>query len=81
MGLEKVWKDETSRAVEVLGGEPVKYKRMVDDKLILKFTVEEWQKLFNVEDGYVPCNAEWIGYKTTQPIQIYFIRKLEDERL
>lgn len=80
MGLDTIWKDEASRAMEVLGGEPQKYSRTVEDKLILKFTKEEWQKLFNVSDDYAPCGSDWSTYNATTPIHIYFVRRVKDER-
>ena len=80
MGLDNVWKDEGSRVMEVLGGEPTKYKRVVEDKLTIKFTVEEWNRLFNVGEGYIPCDSDGKTYTDTVPIHIYFIRKIEDER-
>ena len=80
MGLDNVWKDEGSRVMEVLGGAPTKYKRIVEDRLTLKFTVEEWNKLFNVGEGYISCSSDGKPYTDTVPIHIYFIRKIEDER-
>lgn len=79
MALDKIWEDDVSRAVEVLGGTPQKYKRMVDDRLSLTFTIDEWNKLFNVAEGYLPCSLDGIPYKTTQPVQINFVRKVLDE--
>ena len=80
MGLDNVWKDEGGRVMEVLGGDPQKYNRNVEDKLTLKFTLDEWKKLFNVDDGYEPCGTDWVGYKELAPIHIYFVRRVKDER-
>ena len=80
MGVDAIWKDEGGRVMEVLGGEPQKYKRTVEDKLTLKFTREEWNKLFNVSEGYEPCDSASKPYTATVPIHIYFVRKIEDER-
>ena len=80
MGLDNVWKDEGSRVMEVVGGAPTKYKRIVEDRLTLKFTVEEWNKLFNVGEGYISCDSDGKTHTDTVPIHIYFIRKIEDER-
>lgn len=80
MVLDRIWKDEASRAVEVLGGEPVKYKREVEDKLVIKFPMDEWCRLFNVEEGYVPCDPDGKEYQNTRPMHIHFVRRVKDER-
>lgn len=78
MALDNIWQDEISRAVEVLGGEPQKYERKVEDKLTLKFTVEEWMKLFNVSVDYLPCGGDYKAYSTQAPIHIHFIRQVKE---
>lgn len=80
MAVDKIWEDETRRTVEILGGAEQKYKRSVEDKLTLRFTYDEWKKLFNVAEGYEPCGTGWEPYMKTQPIVIYFIRRENDER-
>ena len=80
MGLDTIWKDEASRAVEVMGGEPVKYTREVADKLTIKFTADEWRKLLNVDDTYLPCGLDFVPYADHRPIHICFIRSVKDER-
>ncbi len=78
--LNKVWGDYGSRAVEVLGGEPVRSQRKVKDILRLEFTHDEWRRIFNVDASYTPCGGEekHEPYKETRPPHIYFIREVTE---
>lgn len=75
MALDTPWQDGTRRTVEILGGEEQKFNRTVEDRLTLTFTLEEWNNLFNVKDGYCACDANWSTYNNKQPIQIHFIKR------
>ncbi len=74
--LNKVWKDEESRVMEILGGAVPKHIRAVEDKLALEFTKEEWRKLFNLEEGYEPSNSQYVPF-TQSTVVIHFIRQVK----
>ena len=71
-----IWADQGSRAMEVLGGEPLVFRRDLSDKVTLTFTTKEWLQIFNIHPDFMPCNAEFNAYNLTQPIEIHFIRRV-----
>ena len=58
MDYNRVWDDEARRAMDVLAAE-ITVERTIDDHLVLKVPVETWTKMFNVAEGYVPCDNQW----------------------
>lgn len=70
-----IWEHESSRAVEVLGGEPTKYYRNVYDKVEMKFTIAEWQAIFNLRPEFKPCDSQYSPYDEKHHITIYFVRR------
>ena len=76
--LSKVWADEGSRAVEVMGGEPIRHNRNVRDELRLEFTVEEWRRIFNVDSSYMPADSRFSEYGPAAPIHIFFVRRINE---
>lgn len=75
---DPIWADEHSRAMEVLGGVQPRFTRTVDDRLRIKFTLEEWKRLFNVADDYQPCSSEWSPYKNDKDLEIFFVRQITE---
>lgn len=53
--FNRVWLEEGSRVMEILGQTGPKFKRKVDDVITLEFTNEEWVRLFNLSPDYVPA--------------------------
>jgi DNA-directed RNA polymerase specialized sigma24 family protein len=76
MGIDfnKVWEDEDSRVVEILGGVEPKHKRVVTDRVDLEFTIEEWAKLFNMAAGYVPARLSDGEPFLTKTVTVTFVR-------
>jgi len=72
------WADESSRAMEVMGGEPVRMHREVTDAISLAFTMDEWRKIFNISSEFIPSDANWLAYHPSQPIVIHFIRRVTE---
>ena len=75
-----LWSDASSRAVEVMGGEGIKYVRAIEDKVTLVFKPDEWRKLFNIDSAFIPCSAEWNAYSPDRAIHISFMRVMKEEK-
>lgn len=73
--LNKVFEDEPTRALEILGGAGPKTQRDVSDSLKIELTKEQWCKLFNVAEGYQPSDARGETFPG-DTVAIYFRRSI-----
>lgn len=77
MDLNKVFEDETLRAMGILGGVGT-VKRDVSDRVEITIPAEEWRKMFNIAEGYAPAKPDWS--KITAPIHVRFVRVHMEEK-
>lgn len=73
--LNKVFEDEPTRALEILGRVGPKTQRDVNDSLKIELTKEQWCKLFNVAEGYYPSDARGDAFPG-DTVAIYFRRSI-----
>lgn len=79
MDLNKIWSDDTVRALDALGNKGVKITRTVDDHLIFEYSFEEWNRVFNVGEGFLPCNNDWKPF-TGDRVYVRFVRVHKEEK-
>lgn len=79
MDLNKIWADDTERAISALANSGTKIVREVDDHLTMEFTVEEWLRMFNVAEGYVGCNPDWKPFSSAK-VFVRFVRVHKEEK-
>lgn len=79
MDLNKIWSDDTVRALDALGNKGVKITREVDDHVTIEYSTDEWCKLFNMGDGYQACTPEWKPFGSNK-VFVRFVRVHKEEK-
>lgn len=77
--LNRIWEDDTQRAIDALSNRGVKITRTVDDRVTFEFSLEEWAKMFNVGDGYVGCGPEWKPFSNNK-VYVRFVRNVKEDK-
>ena len=80
VNFNKVWLEEGSRVIEILGQTGPKFKRKVDDVITLEFTHEEWVRLFNLSPDYEPAGNTPPHTPFSGPTVIVSFRRTHEEK-
>lgn len=73
MDFNKVFEDESRRAVDILARDGSATKREIEDKVTIKIPLEVWRQMFNMAEGYVACGPDFKPF--TGDVYVRFVRR------
>lgn len=77
MDLNKTFEDDTMRALNALGGQGT-IVRDVADHVTITIPVDQWIKMFNMAEGFAPCDPNWTPF--SKAIVCRFTRVVKEEK-
>lgn len=77
MNLNKTFEDDALRTLAVLGGQG-SVVREVNDHVVITIPIKQWVQMFNMAEGYTPCDTNWTPF--TQAVVCRFTRALKEEK-